>query len=105
MQHLANVFWSRWRSEYLSELQKRQKWTETKRNFQVGDIVLMRDTDVSRQQWPMGRITKVFPDQSDGLIRSVELHLPKSKSPLKRPIHKLVLLVESSQEVDQSNNE
>ena len=60
IQHLANEFWNRWRKEYLLNLQTRQKWTEEKRNFQVGDIVLLKEEHVVRNSWPMARVTEVF---------------------------------------------
>ncbi|XP_047675241.1 uncharacterized protein LOC125145656 [Tachysurus fulvidraco] len=43
VQHFANEFWKRWRSEYICGLQKRRKWTEEKTNVQEGDIVLLKD--------------------------------------------------------------
>ena len=43
VQHLANEFWQRWRKEFLTSLQQRQKWTDVQRNFQIGDVVLLRD--------------------------------------------------------------
>ncbi len=43
IQHLANVFWSRWKKEYLVLLQERQKWNTSTRNFQMNDIVLLKD--------------------------------------------------------------
>ena len=43
VQYLANVFWSRWRKEYLHQLQQRQKWLRPKRNLVTGDIVLLID--------------------------------------------------------------
>jgi len=37
VQHLSNVFWSRWTREYLSSLQQRQKWNKPQRNLAVND--------------------------------------------------------------------
>ena len=89
VQHLADVFWKRWIVEYLPSLQLRQKWIKPSRNFAVDDIVLIRDENTFRGNWPLGRICKVFPGK-DGLVRSVEV---KTKSTvLTRPIHKLCLL-------------
>ena len=101
MQYLANVFWNRWRKEYLQSLQSRVKWTEQKRNFNAGDVVLLKDPDsdrikVPRNNWPMGVVVNTFPGE-DGLVRSVEVKVA-SGSIMKRPIAKLVLLVESSNE-------
>ena len=92
VQYLANVFWDRWRKEFLSQLQERQKWNIESRNFKVNDIVLVKDENMPRNQWPLARVTKTFPSD-DGFVRTVQLHIPTSKSELQRAIHKLVLLV------------
>ena len=91
VQHLANLFWSRWKREYLLTLQQRTKWTKAQRNFQIGDTVLMKDDSTIRSCWPMGRIISTRPD-SRGTVRSVTLKTAHS-SELTRPIHKLVLLL------------
>ena len=87
--HLANIFWKRWTQEYLSMLQKRQKWTRPVANLKVGDIVLVADSNTSRGQWPLGKIVKTYPDDC-GLTRTVDVKT--ASSVLKRPIHKLCLL-------------
>ena len=94
VQHLANEFWSRWQKEYLCNLQIRQKWPNKKRNFQINDVVMVKDENLPRNQWPLARVIKTFPDPIDNLVRKVQLYLPTSKSDLLRPIQKLVLLVE-----------
>ena len=107
IQHLANEFWDRWRKEYLTNLQERKKWTEEKRNFQVGDIVLLKEDNVVRNLWPSARVTEVFPNQ-DGLVRSVQL-LVVDKSgkthSAKRPIAKLVLICEATHNNVRTNDE
>ena len=90
---MANEFWQRWRKEYLASLQARQKWSKVRRNFQVGDIVLLKE-DSPRNTWPMGRVVHVVPDEK-GLVHSVQLKTAYSKDILSRPIAKIVLLVES----------
>ncbi|XP_059802070.1 uncharacterized protein LOC132378836 [Hypanus sabinus] len=72
VQALANQFWPRWRQKYLPLLQQRRKWTEPRRNLQVGDLVLLRDKQVARNSWPMARITATFPSE-DGHVRKIEL--------------------------------
>ena len=96
VQHLANTFWDRWRKEYLLTLQSRQKWTTEKRNFQTGDVILLKDEQASRNSWPMGIVSETFSGKDD-LVRSVNVRLA-SGSVLKRPITKLVLLVEARSE-------
>ena len=97
VQHLANEFWVRWRKEFLSNLQARQKWFHKKRNFEVNDVVLVKDVELPRNQWPLARVTKTFTDEEDGLVRKVQLQISTSKSELQRPIQKLVLLVEAEE--------
>ena len=92
VQHLSNQFWDRWRKEYLAQLQERQKWTRTSRNFQADDIVLVKDPDTVRNKWPMGRVTSVVPGE-DGLVRKVYVRTTASGEPLLRPIAKLILLI------------
>ena len=59
---------------------------------EVGDIVLLTDPDVKRNQWPKGRVTEVFPGK-DGLVRKVNIRLPGSDNILSRSVSKLVLLM------------
>ena len=47
--------------------QKRQKWISRRRNFKVDGIVLLKQSDVPRNQWSMGKITDVNNDQK-GLV-------------------------------------
>ena len=92
VQYLANQFWSQWRKEYLLNLQKRNKWEKEKRNFQPDDVVLIKDNDITRNLWPMGRVASVEKSSSDGLVRAVDVRTVAG-SILRRPIQKLVLLV------------
>ena len=88
VQYLANVFWGRWKREYLPLLKERQKWFRPRRNFTVGDTGIV-DESTPRNVWPIGRVTEVFPDR-DGFVRRVRV---KTKtSTLERPITKLCLL-------------
>ena len=64
---LANEFWARWVKEYLPMLQERQKWLKQRRNFKVGDLVIMKDTNMPRGQWPKALVQETFPD-SDGVV-------------------------------------
>ena len=97
MQYLANEFWSRFKKEYLQASQERPKWNTVRRNLAVNDVVLIMDEDTPRNKWAMGRVTEVFPSE-DGLVRKVDLKVAGSASALKRPVTKLVLLVEASEE-------
>ena len=72
VQYLANVFWSRWRREYVQCLQQRSKWNRPRRNFEEGDLVLIVDDRVARNHWPLARIVHTYPDE-EGYVRSVKV--------------------------------
>ena len=95
VQYMANEFWTRWRKEYLLDLQQRQKWTTVRPNLGVDDVVLVADLDCPCNQWPLGRIVKAQPSD-DGLVRKVSVKLANSDAPLSCPVAKLVLLLKNS---------
>ena len=76
IQHIANEFWVRWRKEFLWLLQPRHKWNEKHRNFQNGDIVLLK-TDANCNQWPMAKVVGINSD-AEGFVRSVKLLIGKT---------------------------
>ncbi|XP_059822051.1 plectin-like [Hypanus sabinus] len=94
VQALANQFWPRWRQKYLPLLQQRQKWTEPRRNLQVGDLVLLRDKQVARNSWPTARITATFPIE-DGHVRKIELKTTDQGDVkiYQRPVTEVILLL------------
>ena len=67
---LSNVFWSRWRKEYVQNLQQRMKWNRPLRNFEKGDLVLIVDDRAPRNDWNMARVVDVHPDSNDKSDRS-----------------------------------
>lgn len=94
VQVLADEFWTRWRNEYLHTLQPRRKWQVACRNLQVGDVVLLKQKQSSRNEWPMGLVTTTFPS-SDGKVRKVEVRTA-SQGKVKtfsRPISDVILLL------------
>ena len=76
IQHIANEFWVRWHREFLWSLQTRRKWNKKCRNFQQGDIVLLK-TEANRNQWLMAKVIEVNADDL-GFVRSVRLLLASS---------------------------
>ena len=102
-QQLADDFYRTWKSEYLSEITKRQKWTQPRRNAKIGDVVLLQDNSVSRNCWNLGVVDAVH-EADDGHVRNVTLRMANRNIDMKgipyaqpailqRPIHKTVLLV------------
>ena len=95
VQYLANLFWTRWKKEYLVTLQKRQKWNQPQRNLEVGDVVLMKDDNAARNDWPMGVITATEPD-AEGFVRSAVVKTQNTE--LRRPVSKLILLLANAKD-------
>ena len=94
VQYLANLFWTRWRKEFLTLYQQREKWLKVKPNICVGDVVLVVDEQVHRSFWKMARVTGTNMSP-DGLVRSVSLILG-DRSITERPVQKLIFLCNSS---------
>ena len=93
IQHIANEFWIRWKKEYLQNLQKRAKWQGVQRCFRVGDVVVLKEISEYRCDWKLAKVEEAFADDK-GLVRTVRLRTSNGHE-LIRPVHKLVLLVES----------
>lgn len=90
VQYLADQFWIKWKSQYLSSLQERSKWHKTEPNVKAGDIVLVKEADATpRNAWPLARIMETTRG-TDGLVRAAKLKM--NGVLYTRPIHKLVLL-------------
>lgn len=94
VQCLAESFWKRWRQEYLVTLQKRHKWTDDKPSIQVDDVVLMKDSQAQRNDWPIGLVVKALPSK-DNKVCKVEVKVVRqgiTKTYI-RPISELVFLM------------
>ncbi|XP_040908610.1 uncharacterized protein LOC121191510 [Toxotes jaculatrix] len=98
VQCLADTFWKRWKGEYLATLQSRRKWTKDKPNVKEGDVVLLKDGQAQRNDWPMGLIVKVLPS-SDKKVRKVEVRIVKDGTAkvLQRPISEIVVLLSETE--------
>ena len=84
VQRIANRFYERFLSEYVPELQVRSKWSSTKENLRVNDIVLVADDDTPRGQWPLGIIVEVELS-GDNLVRAAIVRCNGKEK--RRPIH------------------
>ena len=93
-QLLADMFWRRWRNEYLPLLQARNKWSRTRRDVTVGDLVLLVDGNQPRGLWKKGVVVSVAKGD-DGHVREVEL---KTVSGLQRRDIRKICLLEGADE-------
>jgi len=92
LQRLLKHFWKRWTTEYLPQLQRKNKWRNEEVPLKVGDVVLVTEDNTTRPTWPMGRVTEVVPGR-DGLIRTVKVKTKKGA--FVRPVQRLHLLERS----------
>lgn len=84
IQYMSDLFWKRWIKEYLPQLQERQKWSNIRRNFTTGDIVVILDESAPRNTWLTGKVAETILDKK-GLVRRVRI---KTKTGfLNRPIN------------------
>ena len=74
-QLLAQEFWHSWVKFYLPTLVPCQKWHLDIKNFKVGDLVLLKTTNLGKNQWDRARISDIFPGR-DGKVRCIELRKP-----------------------------
>ena len=58
-QRLSSEFWTRWKREYLAQLQSFSKWLTPEYEPQIDEMVLVVDLDKPRLQWPLARITEI----------------------------------------------
>lgn len=72
--------------------------------MKIDDVVLIKDENIPRNDWLMGVIVNVEPD-SNGLVKSAVVRTETTE--LRRPVHKLVLLlaVEDRMDAEDSNND
>ncbi|XP_054611777.1 uncharacterized protein LOC129169411 [Dunckerocampus dactyliophorus] len=94
VQVLADIFWARWQKEYLNLLQGCQKWHRNKPNMKEGDIILLKEKQLKRNDWPIGIIVKTLPSR-DGVVRKIEVKVTRDNSSkiFCRPITECILLL------------
>ena len=91
---MLNVFWSRWKIEYLLTLQMWSKWNENTSEVFKGDIVIIKDDNQPRNGWLLAVVVETFRSE-DGHVRKVKVRKGNgTQNYLERPIHKLAVLVE-----------
>ena len=86
IQNIITHFWKRWNKEYVSTLQKRNKWKLEVEPLKVGDVVYITDDNVPPLQRPLGKVTHVF-SGPDKFVRVVKVKT--ATRTYSRPVHKL----------------
>jgi transposase InsO family protein len=89
VQELTHQFWRRWHTDYLATLQPRKKWHKPGHQLQVGDLVLLMESNQAPLEWPRGRVLEIFPGK-DNICRVARVKTFANE--YVRPVHKLILL-------------
>uniref|UniRef100_W6NFA3 Zinc finger and Integrase domain containing protein n=1 Tax=Haemonchus contortus TaxID=6289 RepID=W6NFA3_HAECO len=94
-------YWKVWRELYLSSLREKHRKTLTNQRHAnvlptIGDVVLVCDPVLPRNEWRMARITQTKVG-SDGAVREVEL-ITSTRRKIRRPVNLLVPLEVTSEE-------
>ena len=86
---LVDGFWTRWKKEYLLQLRSAHFVSQPKTDHPVceGDVVLIEEEKLPRQQWKMARFQTVIPGR-DGKSRAVILRLTTGAT-LRRPLQRI----------------
>ena len=85
-QEKLKVFWDIWAKDYIRNLPCIVPQFEKRAFLKVGSIVIIREDNVPRLNWLLGRVIETYPGK-DGKIRSVKLQT--SKGMFVRPVQKL----------------
>ncbi|XP_049876643.1 uncharacterized protein LOC126374189 isoform X2 [Pectinophora gossypiella] len=87
IQCLKTHFWNRYYKEFISELQKRNKWRKQSGELQLGQLVLIKDDRLPPTRWMLGRITRLFPG-TDGITRVADVYT--TSGTMRRAYNRLV---------------
>lgn len=86
LQKHSQVFWHRWRNEYLKELNLQYRTNPKRYQLSIGDVVIVKDDSLPPARWPLARILELHPG-ADGVTRVVSLRT--STGILKRAVCKI----------------
>lgn len=89
VQRQLQDFWTRWRKEYLTQLQAKPKNWKSPVKVDVGMLVIIVDENQPPMRWKLGRIEELHPGD-DGVVRVVTVRTATRS--YKRPVVKLCIL-------------
>ncbi|XP_031331853.1 uncharacterized protein LOC116162378 [Photinus pyralis] len=100
IQKMNRDFWKTWSSEYLSNLQQRYKWKQSKENVAVDDVVLIKEDNIHPAKWPLARVTEVHPAK-DGKVRVVTIRKQGGKIS-RRSVQQLITIHSNPERAQES---
>ena len=82
-----NFFWETWLNEYLRNLPHGASKTNVSKSISLGSLVLVRQDNLRRLHWPIGRIVKTLPG-ADNIVRAIDVKMPDGTI-VRRSVNKL----------------
>ena len=104
LKSVVDEFWTKWKVATFHSLVPQYKWHKSRRNVQVGDVVLVYDDAAVAGEYKLGQVTDVKVS-NDGLVRSCKVRCVSrsdntiTESTVERPIHKLCVIVPIKEQV------
>lgn len=83
---IVQSYWKRYSLEYLTSLQKREKWNTPSNPVTIGKIVIIKEDNSHPMFWPLAVVSEVYPGK-DNVIRAVKVRT--SNSTYIRPVTRL----------------
>ena len=77
-QSITASIWERWMKEYVPNLIERRKCLQDRRNFRVGDVVIVIEPCAPIGQFPLARVHEVLL-VDDGVVRIVRVKMSSSE--------------------------
>ena len=96
VQDKVDIFWRTWLRHIPPHLNSRNKWFHPRENLEIGDYVLVLESEMKgnfapRSLWKKAIVIQVHPG-NHGLVRRSVTIKDSNKNKYLRPIHKLCLL-------------
>lgn len=88
-QAFVQQIWRKWKTEYLSNLQNRTRWTKQRDNIKIGTMVLLKEDNLPPLKWKLARVVAVYKGSDDN-IRVVTVRTQDGK--FDRSISKICVL-------------
>lgn len=91
LEQMRQHFWMRWQHEYISELQHRTKWRNPDVTLRIGDMVIIKESNLPPLKWKIGRIHDLHLGK-DGIARVADVKT--ANGTVRRAINRLCPLFE-----------
>ncbi|XP_058443677.1 uncharacterized protein LOC131425643 [Malaya genurostris] len=102
LQQFTQTIWKRWSTDYLSDLQNRNKWSRRKNNLHIGTMVLIKEENLPPLKWQLARVIELHPG-SDNITRVVTVRTKCGT--YRRGIQKICILPISDNGPQSVNND